>query len=561
MLRPLSFVSLALAGVMTLALVTESAAAFRFGGVRGFSGMRGGIGMRTTSIRVPRVTTGRATNVGRFSGRITRDRGTGRDPGKVTRYPGTIDRTPGKLVTRDPGRYPGHGPRDPRRPIGRYPGHPVAIPRIPLTPGPGIVINNGVINNGVPPTINQVTSPPGGGGGQGGGQPGQTAQRGGFNPPPPGETRYVPNEVLLNIAANVTTPALDAIAQRNRLTRLELREFSMTGRRIARVRINDGRAVPSVIQSLQTEIGIAGAQPNYLFALEQAGSDPAADPTQYAYGKLHLSQAHALVRGSNVRVAVVDSMIDATHPDLAGAVAAAFDATGSGKPHFHGTGVAGVIAAHGKLTGAAPAVQILAATAFGTRDSRGTGMDILKALDWAGISRADIVNMSFTGPLDQEQQLQIKALRQRGAVLIAAAGNEGPSAPSAYPGAFPEVIAVTATDSDDALFDKANRGAYVALAAPGVAILVASPGGAYQMRSGTSFAAPQVSGIAALLLERNRKLDPSEVRSILTATAHDLGPPGRDDQFGAGLVDALSAVESAGMQPTEVSARGAQPAN
>ena len=91
--------------------------------------------------------------------------------------------------------------------------------------------------------------------------------------------------------------------------------------------------------------------------------------------------------------------------------------------------------------------------------------------------------------------------------------------------------------------------------------LVASPGGSYAMRTGTSFAAPQVSGIAALLLERNRNLDPVAIRSILTSTARDLGPPGKDDQFGAGLVNAMSAVESAGMQSTEVSARTARPGN
>jgi subtilisin family serine protease len=188
-------------------------------------------------------------------------------------------------------------------------------------------------------------------------------------------------------------------------------------------------------------------------------------------------------------------------------------------------------------------------------------MDIIKALDWAGASKADIVNMSFTGPVDPEQRIMLTALGQKGIVLIAAAGNEGPKAPAAYPAAFPEVIAVTATDSDDNLYAQANRGAHIAVAAPGVAILVASPGGSYQMRSGTSFAAPQVSGVAALLLQRNHKLDPVAIRTILTSTARDLGPPGRDDQFGAGLVDAMSAVASAGEQSTDVSARSAQPAN
>jgi hypothetical protein len=545
--RPLS---VALAGLMTLAFVTESSAAFGFGSMRAFGGARSLGTMQAMNMRPMRTTSMRAIgNVGRTSGRIGRIGGDGRPRGKLGNDPGKIDRYPGKVVSRDP-----HGPRTPRyphRPGGRYPGYPI-IPFVPLTPGPGVISGGGV-----PPTINQMGTPPGGGQGLG-----QSAQRPGFNPPLPGETRFVRNEILLHLPASTSASAFLSITRRNRLTQLDQREFAMTGRRLARVRINDDRAVASVIQALQSEAGIAGAQPNYLYALEQ-DADPPAGPPQNAYRKLHLSRAHALAKGESVRVAVIDTMIDATHPDLAGAVVGTFDATGAAaKPHLHGTGVAGVIAAHGTLTGAAPSVQILAVTSFSQKQSwRGSTFDVLTGMDWSGTSKADVVNMSFSGAADPETHVMIKALWQKGIVLIAAAGNNGPKADPAYPAAYPEVIAVTATDSDDNLFEKANRGSYIAVAAPGVDVLVPSPGGAYQTRTGTSFAAPQVSGVAALLLERNRKLDPAAIRSILTATAHDLGPPGQDDQFGAGLVNAMSALEQAGEQATDVSARRAQPSN
>ena len=168
-------------------------------------------------------------------------------------------------------------------------------------------------------------------------------------------------------------------------------------------------------------------------------------------------------------------------------------------------------------------------------------MNILNGLERAGTSSADVVNMSFAGPSDPEMQLKIAALRQKGAVLIAAAGNAGPNARPLYPAAYPEVIAVTATDADDKLFAQANRGTHIAVAAPGVAILAAAPDESYQMQSGTSFAAAQVSGVVALLLERNRKLDAPAIRRILMSTARDLGTPGHDDQFGSGLVDAFAA--------------------
>ena len=276
---------------------------------------------------------------------------------------------------------------------------------------------------------------------------------------------------------------------------------------------------------------------------------------------MRLPEAHALAKGSNIRVAVIDTTIDAQHPDLAGTVTATFDAIGKpDKPHPHGTGIAGVIAAHGKLMGVAPSVKVLAIAAFTSLGSKGSSMAILTGLEYAGTSGADVINMSFAGPSDPEMQLKIAALRKKGAVLIAAAGNAGPQSRPLYPAAYPDVIAVTATDADDKLFDKANRGTHIAVAAPGVSILAAAPDESYQMQSGTSFAAAQVSGVVALLLERNRQLDPAAIRRILTSTARDLGPAGHDDQFGSGLVDAFSAVSSAGPKASEVSASPASTA-
>ncbi|TMI99020.1 MAG: peptidase S8 [Alphaproteobacteria bacterium] len=391
----------------------------------------------------------------------------------------------------------------------------------------------------------------------------QIARRGGFDVPPPGERRFVTNEVLLNISAATSIPALDAIARRNRLTRLETQDFTLTRRRLARLRINDGRPVATVIRSLQADARILGAQPNYLHALQQAGTPPAAaDPLQYALTKLRLPEAHALAKGASVLVAVVDTPIDTSHPDLADVVVSSFDATGAAdKPHAHGTGIASVIAAHGRLTGAAPGVKLLAVHAFGSARSDGTSLNILKGLDWAGKSQARIINMSFAGPADEELHRMLAALRGKGAVLIAAVGNAGPNSRPLYPAADPEVIAVTATDNNDRLFAQANRGTHIAVAAPGVDILLAAPNGSYQMQSGTSFAAAQVSGIAALLIERNPTLDAASIRRLLMSTARDLGAPGHDEQYGSGLADALAAVTAAGATSSDVSSAAPAPAN
>jgi subtilisin family serine protease len=131
-------------------------------------------------------------------------------------------------------------------------------------------------------------------------------------------------------------------------------------------------------------------------------------------------------------------------------------------------------------------------------------------------------------------------------VLIAAAGNAGPKSPPLYPGADPNVIAVTATDANDKLFTGANRGRYISVAAPGVDILVPAPEGTYQLTTGTSVASAEVSGIAALLLERNPDLTPDDIRKILTSSARRLGTKDRDDDFGSGLVDPSKAIQTAG---------------
>ena len=131
---------------------------------------------------------------------------------------------------------------------------------------------------------------------------------------------------------------------------------------------------------------------------------------------------------------------------------------------------------------------------------------------------------------------------KRGIVAVAAAGNGGPDAKPAYPAAFADVIAVTATDSGDATFKSANHGSYIAVAAPGVDIISAAPNGAYDIASGTSMAAAHVSGIAALLLEKNPKLSPAGVRDAIAQSARK--EPGRPaDELGAGIADAAAAVE------------------
>src|SRR5258705_9137357 len=157
--------------------------------------------------------------------------------------------------------------------------------------------------------------------------------------------------------------------------------------------------------------------------------------------------------------------------------------------------------------------------------------------------------MSFAGPKDALIERGIAATAAKGIVMFAAAGNPGPKSPPLYPAANANVIAVSATDAQDKLFTASNRGGHIAVAAPGVDIFLPAPDEKYQMTSGTSFSAAYVSGLAALMLERNPALKSDEVRAILMKTARDLGSPGRDDLFGAGEADAFAAVSAVTAAP------------
>jgi subtilisin family serine protease len=381
----------------------------------------------------------------------------------------------------------------------------------------------------------------------------RTTRRGPSGTPPAGERRLVPDEVVVGLSNSVSTQQIDALQRRHRLTRIESQRSQLAGLTMFRWRISDRRSVSTVVRALEADQVVASAQPNYLFTLQEtkAGNEAksetssAGDPAQYELAKLRLPEAHALAKGDNVLVAVIDSTVDASHPDLAGAIADSFNTLDKPPaPHKHGTAIAGLIAAHGKLLGAAPAARILAVGAFDptATGAEGTTFGILKGLDWAAAHGARIINMSFAGPSDPAIGRSLQAAYDKGIVLVAAAGNAGAKSPPLYPAADPNVIAVSATDADDKLLEQSNRGRHIAVAAPGVQLLVAIPDGGYELSSGTSYSAAEVSGIVALMLERNGKLTQEKVRSILLATAKDLGPKGRDPMFGAGLVDAYGAL-------------------
>jgi len=379
----------------------------------------------------------------------------------------------------------------------------------------------------------------GGGAGPGAGIPVNPVLRSGINLPSRAAL-YVPDQVIVD----APTDAINAIAARHNVTVLQSNFFPLLNTTLHLLHIDSGASVSETLTDFAGDAQVRGGQANFIFRLAQSDAEPI-NADQYAPQKLNLPEAHKLARGNRVLIAVIDSEVDSSHPDLAGAIAANFEAAAdSERPHPHGTGMAGAIAARRNMLGTAPGVQLLTVRVFSAREgsAEGTTYTIIKGLDWAAAQGARVVNMSFAGPSDPRLREALARANARGMVLVAAAGNAGPSSPPLFPAADPNVIAVTATNSDDKLFTGANRGNYIAVAAPGVDILAPAPEGAHQFTTGTSVAAAEVSGVAALLIERNPSLTPAEVRKILMDTAKDLGPRGRDRDYGAGLVNALKAL-------------------
>jgi hypothetical protein len=377
------------------------------------------------------------------------------------------------------------------------------------------------------------------------------------------DVNTVPNELVAEIDGALSEAQADEMARRHGLRRVQSQNFALIGSTIGLFRVTDRRSVDVVSREFATEASVRSVQPNFRYLLQD--QKPAAlgegDPLQYVLTKMRLPEAHKLAHGSGVKVAVIDAAIDVRHPELAGSIVDSFDALGSTEgPHVHGTGIAGAIVAHARLMGSAPAAGIMAIRAFGTaaNGAQSNSYVILKALDYAAGHGAQVINMSFAGPKDALIERGVDAVAKKDIVMVAAAGNAGAKSPPLYPAANANVIAVSATDAQDHLFTASNRGGYVAIAAPGVDVFLPAPDGKYQMTSGTSFSAAYVSGLAALMLERNPALKADELRVLLMKTARDLGSPGRDDLFGAGEADAYAAIEAViGAGPAPVASTSA----
>src|SRR5207247_4990948 len=283
-------------------------------------------------------------------------------------------------------------------------------------------------------------------------------------------------------------------------------------------------------------------------------NDPFSSSKQWGPQKINAPAAWDLTTGNpNSVVAVVDTGVDSTHPDLSGNILAGINCTGeAGTPNGHGTHVAGIAAAIGNngigiagIAWAAGILPIKVCTISGCVISD-IACGILFGANFATLNpgKRVVENLSLGGAgYSQTLKDAVDNAIQSNVLVIASAGTDGKST-VLFPAGYPGVMAVGASTptNDRAVFS--TYGSHLSVIAPGVDIYSTIPGGGYSLMSGTSMAAPHVAGVAALILALSPGLSPAQVRSQIERTATHLGSSAFDPQFGWGVVDAAAALRA-----------------
>ena len=298
---------------------------------------------------------------------------------------------------------------------------------------------------------------------------------------------------------------------------------------------------------------ILGAQVFMLCATHASASDSVNDPLapeQWGWHRIGADHAYEYGNfGSGIVVAVLDTGINTSHPDLSGNIIEGWNYVDNNDDvtdnDGHGTMVTGIIAAMANnsvgIVGVASNVSIMPLKVLST--SGGSWIDLDRAILRAAHSGARIITMSLGGEysrLSMAMEAAINHAYQDGCILVAAAGNDNNSEPF-YPAACENVIAVGAIDQTSIKASFSNYGNYIDFCAPGVNIVTTSKNGNYVYGSGTSFAAPFVAGVIALMISKYPQLTNEQIISTLTTQAEDLGEIGWDQYYGWGLVDAYAA--------------------
>nr|WP_058301211.1 S8 family peptidase [Gorillibacterium timonense] len=307
-------------------------------------------------------------------------------------------------------------------------------------------------------------------------------------------------------------------------------------------------SLTKALDRYKKQAGVEYVEPNYYRHASYSPNDPL---YRQQYGPQAIQAPTAwnrTVGKKKIIIAILDTGVQRNHPDLKSKLLAGYNfvsnTTNADDDNGHGTHVAGIAAAATNnrvgIAGMAPNCRILPVKVLNAAGT-GTTHHIVQGIHYAVDRGARVINMSFTGPIRSKLEADaIRYARKKGVVLIGAAGNDGNTV-LCYPAAFPEVIAVAALDRNSRKATFSNYGKWVSVAAPGVEILSTYTSGSYRMLSGTSMAAPHVSGVAGLLASQG--LSRSSIRTRIQGTADRITGSGSSWKYGR--VNAGKAVQGA----------------
>ncbi|HZK66065.1 MAG TPA: S8 family peptidase, partial [Chloroflexota bacterium] len=368
----------------------------------------------------------------------------------------------------------------------------------------------------------------------------QTSEGGGF----------VPGELLVKPARGASGLSAELAMKYPVALKEELAPLG-----VLRLGVPEGREL-EIIGLLRSDPRVEWAELNHVRTLMAVPDDRLYRQFQWNLRQMQMEKAWEISTGSQeVLVAVLDTGIDRSHPDLEGKLLPGRDMLNDDSnpedDSGHGTHKAGVVGALSNngtgVAGISWGARILPVKVL---NSSGVGPDsvIARGITYAADEGARVINMSFGS--STSSQLLADAVRyatQKGSLLVAAAGNTARVDNAViYPAAYPQVLAVAATDENDEVADFSQHHSYVGISAPGVHIVSTfwrdAGYGSYVSSSGTSDAAPHVSGLAALIWSVNPGLSPAQVKKIIQDTADDLGTPGNDEYYGTGRINAYKAL-------------------
>jgi thermitase len=360
----------------------------------------------------------------------------------------------------------------------------------------------------------------------------------------PGEKRWVPGQILVAPRVGVGPADFDAALQRHggrskgRVGALDVHIVSVPA-----------HAEEAVAKALAHNPGIRFAELDVLVKPDITSANDTYYPDGWHLATINAPAAWDSSLGSGVIVAVLDSGVDASHPDLQGQLVPGWNMydnnVNTADVYGHGTKVAGVIAALSNngmgVTSIAWNAKIMPVRISGT-DGWASSSTIANGLSWAANNGAQIANISYAVTGSSTVTSAASYMRSKGGVVFVSAGNDGNQS-SIAPNA--SIITVSATQSGDTLAGWSTYGDFVDIAAPGAGIWSTKNGGDYAAVSDTSFSSP-AAAVGALVMASNSSLTPDEVEDILKGSSVDLGSPGKDEFFGYGRVDAAAAVATAG---------------